>query len=50
MSFTHYGDLRSAKLLKKDQMLVKKIKTGTRKKCCPHLYLTLNCVKTSKPF
>lgn len=32
MSFTHYGDLRSAKLLKKDQILVKKNKNWNEEK------------------
>lgn len=45
MSFTHYGDLRSAKLLKKDQILVKKNKNWNEEKMLFALVLNIELCK-----
>lgn len=45
MSFTHYGDLRSAKLLKKDQILVKKNKNWNEEKMLSALVLNIELCK-----
>lgn len=45
MSFTHYGDLRSAKLLKKDQILVKKNKNWNEEKMLSALVRNIELCK-----
>lgn len=45
MSFTHYGDLRSAKLLKKDQILVKKNKNWNEEKMLSALVFNIELCK-----